>query len=342
MSLLKGKLFKRKIPIFVSYAVTQRCNLNCDYCVYKGLKWPDSELNTEDALNLISQLASAGNVFLMLTGGEPLLRNDIDLLVEHAYSKGLTVAMSTNGTLLPGHTDILKRLSYISISVDGPSDAHDKVRGKGSFEKAVNAICLARANGVKVITTTTIGTHNIKNIDFMFDFAAENNVIPRFQIETTYTELGNEFLSSGKRIKNNERIRPGHKEIENVIKYIKQKGVSHGYQLISKPAMDYILKWPDYSKVVIMEPHPSFSRIKCYAGLYHFYVTWDGRLFPCCSFIYKSKGQKILEKGIFQALSDSKDVICGGCMSLPVIELNLLMGFNFKSLYNAVKSFIRK
>ena len=179
--LIRGRIFKQKIPIFVSYAITRKCNMSCKYC-HQREYGTSEELSTDEAKNLITDLSNNGTSLLMISGGEPLLRKDIDLLVNHAIESGLAVAMSTNGSLITEHLNMIGKLSYISISLDGPREIHDSVRGKGSFDLAVKGINAAFGAGVKTLITTTIGNHNIESIDFIFDFSRQNGVIHRFQV----------------------------------------------------------------------------------------------------------------------------------------------------------------
>ncbi len=87
----------------VIYEVTTRCNLRCRYCynVWNEQDYPRDELDTDGALRLIERIhAQTGCQLLTLTGGEPLLRPDLERLVRHARSLGMACNLITNGTLM--------------------------------------------------------------------------------------------------------------------------------------------------------------------------------------------------------------------------------------------------
>jgi radical SAM protein with 4Fe4S-binding SPASM domain len=105
----------------------------------------DGELTTGEALDVLDGLATVGTPALLFSGGEPLLRNDLWALADHARTLGLAAALSSNGTLItPDVADRLKQagIDYVGISLDGKSEAtHDALRGvPGSFRRAVEGM----------------------------------------------------------------------------------------------------------------------------------------------------------------------------------------------------------
>ena len=118
----------------VFWNLTARCNLRCVHC-YLGAG-PDSsttgELTTPEALALLDELAAVRAPVVLFSGGEPLLRPDLEELAAHARSLGLATALSTNGTLIT--PEVAARLrdagfEYVGISLDGESaETHDALR----------------------------------------------------------------------------------------------------------------------------------------------------------------------------------------------------------------------
>ncbi len=108
---LGHKFFGLARPLNVMLAVTDRCNSRCRYCNIPGRGHPDE--TTEQLLKLIDEIAAAGAVRLGLWGGEPLLRDDIGELVDHAKSRGLYVTMDTNGLLWPERAAELRALDHV-------------------------------------------------------------------------------------------------------------------------------------------------------------------------------------------------------------------------------------
>ena len=153
-------------PRLIFWEVTKGCNLRCIHCRATATElMSPRDLPTSKALNIISQIADFGNPILVLSGGEPLYRQDIFQLAEYATSRGLRAALATNGTLVT--KDIAEKIKNsgikrVSISLDG-SDAttHDTFRGiPGAFDAAVYGMRNLQELGVSVQINTTIARHN--------------------------------------------------------------------------------------------------------------------------------------------------------------------------------------
>jgi radical SAM protein with 4Fe4S-binding SPASM domain len=161
----------RFVPLVMSWNVTRKCNLKCPHCYINATaRELENELSTEEAKKLIDQILEVSSPLLILSGGEPLLREDIFELISYGSAKGLKMGLGSNGSLID--SGVAKRLkeagiTTVSISLDSHIPAqHDEFRGvKGSWEKAVNAIRALRENGVLVQVNTTVTQQNYDQID---------------------------------------------------------------------------------------------------------------------------------------------------------------------------------
>ena len=171
---------KDKKPVVV-WNVTSACNLKCTHC-YAATEGHPDELNTEEALAVIDDLAAFGCPVLLFSGGEPFVRPDILTLAKHAASKGLRVVFSTNGTLIDEKLAAeIKSIgaSYAGISIDGMEEVHDRFRCcEGAFRKSLAAIRHCREAGVKVGLRVTMTKDNVNEIPAIFDLMEAEN-IPR-------------------------------------------------------------------------------------------------------------------------------------------------------------------
>jgi radical SAM protein with 4Fe4S-binding SPASM domain len=168
---------KEYTPRLIFWEVTKGCNLRCIHCRATATElMSPADLPTKQALNIISQIADFGSPILVLSGGEPLYRQDIFQLAEYATSRGLRTALATNGTLVT--KDIAEKvkkagIKRVSISLDG-SDAitHDTFRGiPGAFEAAVYGMRNLQELGVSVQINTTIARHNAHQLPDVLDLA---------------------------------------------------------------------------------------------------------------------------------------------------------------------------
>ena len=151
----------------VAWETTRRCNLSCVHCraAAEDHDYPD-ELDTEASFRLLDQIREVGEPIIILTGGEPLMREDIFEIASYGTSIGLRMVMAPNGTMITRENARKMKASgikRISISLDGSTkESHDTFRGvEGAYEGALNGIALAKEAGLdfqinSVITKTTL------------------------------------------------------------------------------------------------------------------------------------------------------------------------------------------
>lgn len=223
------------LPVLAEIAVTYRCNNACRFC-YAGcdaacvpLGAPSDgadpaggssganaaaarrpELPTSGFLRVVDAFADEARVpFFSFTGGEPLLRDDLEVLVAHARARGLATNLVTNGTLAtPERARGLKAagLGSAQVSVEGDSaPMHDSLVGRrGAFEECVAGIAALAAAGIPVQTNTTLTRDNLEAAPRMPAFLASlgisrfamNLFIPTFpgprseRLFVSYDEIG--------------------------------------------------------------------------------------------------------------------------------------------------------
>ena len=102
-SILNQRLFNKKIPLSVSWTLTNRCNKKCFYCNLPNIT--SKELTTKQTFSIIDELASLGTQRIGFTGGEPLLRKDIGEIINYSHSKGIFTGMVSNGSLVEKSTE---------------------------------------------------------------------------------------------------------------------------------------------------------------------------------------------------------------------------------------------
>ncbi|MFQ5862346.1 MAG: radical SAM protein [Candidatus Brocadiales bacterium] len=160
------------------WETTAACNLECIHCrrldVAKELAKED--LSTKEAFNFIDDLATMGSPILVLSGGEPLYRPDIFKIASYARSKGLKVALATNGTLVD--ETVARRIvdagvQRVSISLDGAdAKTHDKFRKlPGSFNRAIEGFKHLKKLGMSLQINSTIAKHNVHQLRELYDLA---------------------------------------------------------------------------------------------------------------------------------------------------------------------------
>ena len=136
--ILEVKFLGKKVPLVVTWPITNRCNFRCRYC--ERWKRETGELSTDQVLGIIDELKELGTIRISLSGGEPLMREDIGEIINYAKSKEISVVLTSNGSLVPKKFEEIKNLDLLKLSVEGEEKVHDAIRGKGSFRKVLKAI----------------------------------------------------------------------------------------------------------------------------------------------------------------------------------------------------------
>src|SRR5437867_5749440 len=160
-------------PRVLTFMMTYRCNLRCTMCWQWGEQGLFHELTKDhesQQLDLATLRAVIDDVAgegtgVFLWGGEPFLHRDLMSFVGYVKSKNLYCSINTNGTYLPREARRLVDLGVdaIMVSVDGPREVHDRIRGmNGSFQRIADGVAALRAarNGhagkPEIIVNTTI------------------------------------------------------------------------------------------------------------------------------------------------------------------------------------------
>lgn len=162
---------KSQSPHFVDWAITGECNLHCRHC--RGML--QGELSTDRAKKLISEIADLKPGWIIIEGGEPLLRHDLFELLELMRQRQLEVHLITNGMLLnPQIIATLKRLGIkVMISVDGATPAtYEAIRNGAKFETVVEWARNCAQEGILEAINFTILKMNYTEIPEIFDLAA--------------------------------------------------------------------------------------------------------------------------------------------------------------------------
>ena len=162
--------------------LTRRCNLNCAHCYLDAetLSHGDpDELTTAEVCTLLDQTTECGSgAMVVLTGGEPLLRKDVEAIVQHGTDRGLCMVVGSNGTTLTQRrVESLKAagLAGVGISLDSlQAGVHDHFRGqKGCWDKTIKGIELCRQHELPFQIHFSINHDNVDELDDIVGFSRE-------------------------------------------------------------------------------------------------------------------------------------------------------------------------
>ena len=164
-----------KSPYFVDWAITSKCNLSCKHC--RG--FPEGEVSTERARKLIAEIARLRPGWVIVEGGEPLLRPDLFELLGLMRQKGLEVHLITNGMVIsPQIIATLKQLGVkVMVSIDGATKAtYEAIRNGADFDTVVQSARTYATEGLLEAINITLLKANFREIPEFFDLAVSVGV----------------------------------------------------------------------------------------------------------------------------------------------------------------------
>src|SRR3989338_1730828 len=314
--ILLSKIFKVRIPLVVSWALTYRCSSRCLYCALT--EHARKELSTKEILHIMESLSKKGMRYVSFTGGEPLLRNDIEEIVVSAVKKGIYTSISSNGTLVKEKISLIKRVNKINLSLDGPQEIHDFLRGLGSHYKLLQAIEAALEKRIKVILSCVLSRHNLHCIDYVLSIAVRFGIKVYFQPATRHI-LGGSIENS---------VSPFERDYRQaILELIKRKKKKKDI-LNSVDGLKHLYYWPAPRK------------IPCFAGLFHFRVEPDGQLSACSRQpLGVSKNSQIIKMGMDRAIKNTPRISCSYCWCAPIVEFNLITSLRSPCVFNFLNQF---
>ncbi|MCX6830228.1 MAG: radical SAM protein [candidate division Zixibacteria bacterium] len=256
-------------PERIGWEITRFCNLTCPHCYSAATKKPLRELSTAESLNIIKSLKEMGTGFIGWTGGEPLLRGDLEKLISYAAEMGIKSAITSNGVLLDEkRARSLQKagVRMVQISIDGSTpEWNNRIRRATTeeFYKALEAVRICRRLGYSVTMAMLIGEENLDDAPEYIKLATHEGVdCVRF--------CG--FVPFGRGKSQNHRL--GFTERKGDLK----KFVSKHYGS-EKPMIAFD---PAFGP-----PPPYYYFHECMAGKSMFYLTCTGDVFPCTSLLGK-------------------------------------------------------
>lgn len=188
------------LPKWIAWESTRRCNLQCIHCrCSSDLNAPGGDFSTTEAFRLIEDICSVSRPVLVLSGGEPLLREDIFDIAAYGTEQGLRMCLATNGTLI---TDSVCReiksagMRMVSLSLDGSSGPiHDDFRRcPGAFDATVRAADTLRRNGIPFLVNSSFTQRNKFDIAATFQLAKKLGAVAWYLFMIVPTGRGENIL----------------------------------------------------------------------------------------------------------------------------------------------------
>ena len=155
-------------PLTCVWEITLACNARCLHCGSRAGRARDNELDTDEGLALIRDLAALGCEGVTLSGGEPLVRGDWPRLARATRQAGMRLEMITNGLALERKAAVIAACGFsaVTCSVDGPPAVHDRLRGvDGGLDRLLRGAAALRERGVRLGAVTQVNRLNLASLE---------------------------------------------------------------------------------------------------------------------------------------------------------------------------------
>ena len=321
-------------PKWIAWEITGRCNLRCIHCRSSSdCDTDEGDFATSEARQFIDTLADYGAPVLVLSGGEPLLRDDLFVLASHGTDKGLRMCLATNGTLVDDK--ICEAITHsgirmVSLSLDGSTkEIHDDFRQQpGAFDGVMRAIEYFHGHKIPFLINSSFTRRNQADIPDVYRLAKELGATAWYLFMIVPTGRGEEIMQELISKEDYETILGWHYDQERNEADILMRPTCapHYYRIVLERSRQEGKPWKRRS----LQFSTGVSK-GCLAGQAIAFINRFGEVMPCSYFpesagnIRRQSFREIWERSpLFQSLRDfgrykgkcgscEYVTVCGGC-----------------------------
>ena len=305
----------------ITIDVTSKCNLRCKHCRVNEIGYDMTLDEIEEVFNKLTDFKPRG---VFISGGEPLIRDDIVEIVKKSKKLAPVTILNTNSLLLTENK--LKELidsglNYIQVSVDGIEEQHDYIRGKGTYKKTIEKMKLINeySDQIKLHISSVVSQ---KNIDYMEEFARQILEIEKINVQI----LGFKRFIPNNVLKDTAALgKDGLKKLYKNLELL-QKKYNEKTTIVSDMPMKNVFN--EKRAIEVMKKY-NLSCVGCSAGVNGISIRNDGTVTPCtllyisCGNILKQNLKEILQNADMVKIKNRElkgkcgkcqyKLICGGC-----------------------------
>lgn len=279
---LYRKASRMKIPLSGTFELSPVCNFSCRMCYVRKTQGEVNEstrkiLTLDDWRRIAKEARDAGMLYLLLTGGEPLLWPDFWTLYDELVDMGFLISINTNGSLIDEKAiEHFKEKTphKINITLYGASDeTYERLCGvKNVFAKVDKAIRDLQEAGILVKLNCSLTPQNAKDLEKIIAYGKERQAL---LMMATY--MFPPVRRDSSRVGENERF-DAKESAEYQLKYYYHQ---YGEEVYQKHLCQFL---EGYSEPLGLEEgciDPVDGKVRCRAGKASFWITWDGWMSPC-------------------------------------------------------------
>jgi MoaA/NifB/PqqE/SkfB family radical SAM enzyme len=314
---------KKIHPFEVQAQLLNACNLRCVYCRCPEVK--TDLLSTDEWRDIIKSLGKHGTMRIKFQGGEPTLRKDFKEICAEAKRAGMITAAVTHGGMIASQPDLVEHLDELVVSLDSANaDRNDRLRGAGSFQKAVKAIEVGLSRGLRTFVNMTVCKDNLPDVQVTLEFCEKLGVLINIQP----VKFGRDYYDDEARY-----LSLTHEQIRNLhTQLVKWKKEKRGL-LFSARAYQKGIFWPDTSVLTVK----SESTSACMGGRHYIHIEANGDVLPCIQHGANFVPENILKDGFVSAIHNARHHDCGDCWTAYLTERKLSFGLNPSALREMIR-----
>ena len=318
----------------LSISISGRCNLRCAYCYSLEDSRTAKDVPLGEVIRTVDEFYALGTRVVLLQGGEPLLHNNLDDIVEHIKSKKMYCAITTNALDFEKRLATLRKMNQVQLSIDGGREITDRNRGRGVYDELLKAIKLCHENRIPFHLHVVVTK----------DSTVENTLNPLAELAEKYRTYLNFCVpapagsAKDKDIAEKNKVRAFY---ETILAQ-KKKGLPTNN---TRRGITEIIEWGavrEYNSFIARSDYSAGADIcpECVMGNTVCWLDSRGILYPCAIHFGQSGfGYSIKEFGVKGAWEKLREVPCRYCANSS--EFNRLFNFNLASVLNSLK-FLRR
>ena len=282
------------VPLAGNFELTSRCNFRCRMCYVHEEQHPDA-LTAEEWIRLGEEARDAGMFFLLLTGGEPLVRKDFRRIYEALSEMGLLLSLNTNGSLIDDelyeffvkHPPLRMNISLYG----GTEEAYERLCGVRACETVKNNIRRLRKAGIAVKINASITPYNAEEIEAVYAFGRE--------VESPVAATA--YMFPPVRVNG---CRYGEAPARFEAEEAAERTLFCREQMYTAERLERIAAGIEPDEELCCGEEG--ENMRCRAGKSAFWVTWDGRMLPCGMF--PMEGFSLKEYGFRRAWEEVRQL----------------------------------
>lgn len=261
------------IPVGGNFELTARCNFNCPMCYVhlsdREIEARGKELTAQQWISIAEQARDRGLMFVLLTGGEPLVRKDFFEIYDAMKDMGLLISINSNGSTLQGEN--LQKLienppQRINVSLYGGSaETYQTMCGNNAFDRVVENVRQLRRASIDVRLNVSLTPYNKDDLQKIYAISQELGV--HAKVATYMYPPIRVHGDCGHRLSAEEAAK-----------------LSVRWDQMRLSEQDFAQRARNYAAMIQAERECSVdpdTGVSCRAGSTAFWMTWDGRMLPC-------------------------------------------------------------